>query len=173
MKKFTYILIMSLLGGILLADTCAASICAPKEAVVFFGNGINTTKTKAHVAKDLIKKRLETIMTPEELELLSFKLSYNETGGAIIDLFESTIQSLTLDATLNEFKAFLTDNNLYVFTVNGFPYGNFHGTIVKENVYSPDWRSAQRVQYTCLLADILARLLPPDITGSISTVPCS
>ena len=63
---------------------------------------------------------------------------------------------------------------MYVFTLNGFPYGTFHGARVKEEVYLPDWRDPERLRYTNLLADLLADLLPPgaaDLEGSVSTVP--
>jgi hypothetical protein len=60
---------------------------------------------------------------------------------------------------------------MYVFTVNGFPYGRFHGTRVKESVYRPDWSGRERLDYTVRLASILAALLPDDVSGSISTVP--
>lgn len=69
------------------------------------------------------------------------------------------------------FKTFLADHNLYAFTINGFPYGAFHNTRVKEAVYQPDWRTRERVDYTLMLADILVDLLPEGISGSISTVP--
>jgi hypothetical protein len=72
---------------------------------------------------------------------------------------------------LDRFKGWLSDNNLYVFTFNAFPYGNFHGRPVKRKVYLPDWTSAERLEYTCTVADILAELLPPGVTGSISTLP--
>ena len=42
---------------------------------------------------------------------------------------------------LTEFKAWLEQENCYIFTINGFPYGDFHGTRVKEKVYQPDWAS--------------------------------
>lgn len=71
------------------------------------------------------------------------------------------------------FKSFLSENNLYVFTINGFPYGSFHGTRVKENVYQPDWRTRERLDYTIMLADVLKEILPADVKGSISTVPGS
>ena len=41
-------------------------------------------------------------------------------------------------------------------TLNGFPYGRFHGEGVKEKVYLPDWRDPERLRYTNLLADLLA-----------------
>lgn len=43
------------------------------------------------------------------------------------------------------FKEWLSEHNCYVFTINGFPYGSFHGTRVKENVYRPDWSSPDRL----------------------------
>lgn len=68
---------------------------------------------------------------------------------------------------------FLDRHELYVFTINGFPYGRFHGARVKEDVYQPDWRRPERLAYTNRLADLLTALLPdrPGLTGSISTVP--
>ncbi len=72
---------------------------------------------------------------------------------------------------LRQFKEFLSRESLYVFTINGFPYGRFHGIPVKEDVYLPDWSMPERVEYTLKLARILAELLPESVTGSISTVP--
>src|SRR5262245_4180199 len=47
--------------------------------------------------------------------------------------------------TLLDFQHWLDRNNCYVFTINGFPYGKFHGTRVKEQVYTPDWTKRERV----------------------------
>jgi hypothetical protein len=44
---------------------------------------------------------------------------------------------------------------MYVFTINGFPYGAFHGTRVKEEVIAGLARP-ERLRYTDLLADLLA-----------------
>jgi len=49
---------------------------------------------------------------------------------------------------LASFRALLDEKGLYVFTINGFPYGAFHGTRVKEAVYLPDWLDDARVAYT-------------------------
>jgi hypothetical protein len=76
-------------------------------------------------------------------------------------------------AALLDFQRWLGKNSCYVFTINGFPYGQFHGTRVKEQVYAPDWTSPERVAYTNLLFDILAELLPAEIEGSVSTLPGS
>jgi hypothetical protein len=74
---------------------------------------------------------------------------------------------------LLEFQRWLGKNNCYVFTINGFPFGTFHGARVKEKVYLPDWTSPERVNYTNLLFDLLAKLLPAGIEGSVSTLPGS
>src|SRR5262249_12444145 len=85
----------------------------------------------------------------------------------------SAIAAETLEApdALTELRDILQRNRLYIVTVNGFPYGPFHGRRVKEEVYLPDWRQEERLQYSDRLADLLGRLLPPGQQGSISTVP--
>lgn len=75
--------------------------------------------------------------------------------------------------TLLEFQRWLENNSSYVFTINGFPFGQFHGTRVKEQVYAPDWTSPARLAYTNLLFDLLAQLVPVGVEGSVSTVPGS
>lgn len=74
---------------------------------------------------------------------------------------------------LQELATFLHSNDLYVFTINGFPYGPFHKQPVKEKVHAPDWLDDERVSYTQRLATILAALLPAGTEGSISTSPLS
>lgn len=74
---------------------------------------------------------------------------------------------------LAEFRQWLDRENCYVFTINGFPYGTFHGGRVKELAYVPDWTTPERVAYTNLLFDLLAEIVPPGIEGSVSTVPGS
>jgi hypothetical protein len=67
-------------------------------------------------------------------------------------------EELAQPAAFDAFRAFLHDGDYYVPTINGFPFGAFHGERVKENVYLPDWRSRSRVEYTNRLADLLATL---------------
>ena len=74
---------------------------------------------------------------------------------------------------IEEFVNWLEVNNCYVFTINGFPYGQFHGARVKEQVYRPDWTSNDRLEYTNLLFDILSKILPSEVSGSVSTLPGS
>jgi sugar phosphate isomerase/epimerase len=93
--------------------------------------------------------------------------------GVGLRLSARAAAELSEPATLGEFQDYLGRNRLYVFTINGFPHGAFHGTRVKEDVYLPDWRDAERLRYTNQLADLLAELLPddPGIEGSVSSVP--
>jgi hypothetical protein len=74
---------------------------------------------------------------------------------------------------LLEFQRWLGRNHCYVFTLNGFPFGQFHGGRIKELVYEPDWRSPERLAYTNLLFDLLAQLAPPEVEASVSTLPGS
>jgi hypothetical protein len=69
------------------------------------------------------------------------------------------------------FRDQLAQLGAYVFTINAFPFGPFHGVRVKEHVYLPDWRSAERVAFTADSAAVLAAVLPDGMDGSISTVP--
>ncbi|MET0412635.1 MAG: metabolite traffic protein EboE [Polyangiaceae bacterium] len=80
-------------------------------------------------------------------------------------------RELARPAELERFKDFLAAHGLYVFTINGFPYGPFHGEPVKEAVYRPDWSEDARTLYTAELAHVLSELLPAGQSGSISTVP--
>ncbi len=80
---------------------------------------------------------------------------------------------LAQPATLTAFRHWLDAHDCYVFTINGFPYGSFHGTRVKEQVYAPDWSTPERLAYTKLLFDLIAQLVPAGVAGSVSTVPGS
>jgi sugar phosphate isomerase/epimerase len=75
-------------------------------------------------------------------------------------------------SALDGFATRLRNSGLLCYTLNTFPYGNFHDARVKENVYVPDWTTDKRYDYTLDCARVLARLMPDDGTeGSLSTVP--
>lgn len=74
---------------------------------------------------------------------------------------------------LPRFKDWLATENAYVFTINGFPYGDFHGTAVKRNVFRPDWTDPARLEYTKELFTIISELAPFGVEGSVSTLPGS
>jgi sugar phosphate isomerase/epimerase len=77
-----------------------------------------------------------------------------------------------LSGNAEDFANFLQQRCLRAFTINGFPYDNFHQRVVKHRVYQPTWWEPARLEYTKQLADLLAVLLPDDEPlGSISTLP--
>lgn len=93
--------------------------------------------------------------------------------GIGLRLSDQAARALDDPAALDAFRAFLSAGEYYVPTINGFPFGAFHGTRVKERVYLPDWRSPERVAYSNRLARLLA-VLCGDAglrQASVSTVP--
>jgi sugar phosphate isomerase/epimerase len=70
-----------------------------------------------------------------------------------------------------ELAAIFDGEGFAAFTMNGFPYGRFHGAPVKEAVYEPDWTTVERVAYSLSLAETMAALVPPGGFATISTVP--
>ena len=101
------------------------------------------------------------------------KLNWVGPFGIGLRLSARAAANLENPQTLRAFQEFLDEQNFYVFTINGFPYGVFHKERVKEEVYLPDWMDEERLRYTNHLAGILASLLPgdPQLQGSVSTVP--
>lgn len=133
-------------------------------------SGHLTYCTNIHAGKDwaadfdnlkLYFPRIKAAMSPNAAMGIGLRISNNA--------------SLTLaePSPLAAFKSWLETQDAYVFTMNGFPYGEFHHTVVKAEVHSPDWSTAARMEYTIRLARILAAVLPPGMEGGISTSPLS
>jgi sugar phosphate isomerase/epimerase len=99
------------------------------------------------------------------------RVSPDAPFGVGLRLSATAARELVQPAELERFKSLLAREQLYVFTINGFPYGPFHAEPVKQAVYRPDWSEDARTLYTAELAQILAELLPEGQSGSISTVP--
>ena len=93
--------------------------------------------------------------------------------GVGLYLSDKASREILVGSHLNKFKSWLNKEGLYVFTMNGFPYGGFHGNVVKDNVYKPDWTTRERMEYTKRLFNILASLVPDGIDGGVSTLPIS
>jgi hypothetical protein len=92
--------------------------------------------------------------------------------GLSLRLSADSAQQLTDDpAERKRLHAWLDQHDMYVFTVNAFPYGPFKNRVVMEQVYEPDWSTEDRVRYTCQVADILAEITPDHVAPSIQTAP--
>jgi len=92
-----------------------------------------------------------------------FGLGLRLGAQAVRELHEASVR--------RTFVEFLVRRGFYVFTVNAFPYGPFHGRPVREQVYAPDWSSEERVEYTRALVRLLPHLPRTDDPITISTVP--
>ena len=104
---------------------------------------------------------------------LKTRLSPHDSFGIGLRLADVAAKELLTGDNLVEFKTWLESEDLYVFTLNGFPFGSFHHQVVKDKVYAPDWTKSDRLDYTLRLIDILSVLLPEDLDGGISTLPIS
>ncbi len=87
-------------------------------------------------------------------------------------LAHAVIRELDEDpALVRRLAAQLDDLDLVCYTLNTFPYGDFHSERVKEQVYIPDWSTSERLTYTSDCARVLTQLMPDGTEGSMSTVP--
>jgi hypothetical protein len=99
------------------------------------------------------------------------RVSPNAPMGVGLWLPNSAALEVVGNGRIPELAAWLEARGLCVFTMNGFPYGDFHQTVVKHAVYRPDWADPARLEYTKTLVRILSGLLPKGAEGSISTLP--
>jgi hypothetical protein len=135
------------------------------------GNGLGhlTYSTLVHPSDDWSQlwDSLQKFLPP-----VKKRISPNQPFGVCIRLSAPTAAELSTDKTKrNTLKAFLSDQDLYVYTANAFVYGVFKNTRIKEQVYEPDWRTDERRNYTMQVADILADICPGAVTPSIQTAP--
>jgi len=105
--------------------------------------------------------------------ILKAQLSPEKPMGIGLRLSNLASIEILQENHLEEFKQWLASVGGYVFTMNGFPYGGFHHTRVKDQVHAPDWTTAERLGYTIRLFNILAQIIPEGIDGGISTSPLS
>ncbi|MEM9511006.1 MAG: metabolite traffic protein EboE, partial [Cyanobacteria bacterium P01_E01_bin.35] len=104
---------------------------------------------------------------------LKARLTPDAPFGIGLRLADVAARELLLGDNLVQLKNWLEEQDLYVFTLNGFPYGGFHHQVVKDQVYAPDWSKTERLDYTLRLIEILTVLLPSGLDGGISTLPIS
>ena len=109
----------------------------------------------------------------ENFPLIKSNVSPHNAMGIGLRLSNRASLELSETEKLAEFKDWLKKEQAYVFTMNGFPYGEFHHGIVKDKVHRPDWTAPERYEYTKRIFSLLATLLPGNIEGGISTSPLS
>ena len=115
---------------------------------------------------DAVLKNIQRYFVPvrkaRDLQYMSSGLWLS--AAAVKDLQDQTAKT--------QFRQTLHEAGLRLTSLNGFPFGNFHGDVVKQSVYQPNWSERARLVYSQQLAQLLAYCLPEDETmGSISTLP--
>jgi hypothetical protein len=124
--------------------------------------------TNVHAGNTLEQTRAQLV---EHAVAVQKKFAPESQLGVGLWLSSSTASQMLEQQRVTEFADFLAESQLIPYTLNGFPYGDFHREVVRHNVYLPTWRNAARTEYTLQLIRILDQLLPAGKEGSISTVP--
>jgi len=109
----------------------------------------------------------------ENLPFIKQQLSPGQSFGLGLRIANEASVELSKPEKIAEFKNWLAAEDIYVFVINGFPYGGFHNTVVKDHVHTPDWTTKDRLDYTVRLFNILEQLLPDNMEGGVSTPPLS
>jgi len=99
------------------------------------------------------------------------QFSPDQPFGVGLRLSNTASEELLEGESLSSFTRWLKEEGLYVFTCNGFPYGEFHGQAVKDQVHHPDWTTPERLNYSLRLLYLMGALVPAGEEGSISTSP--
>ena len=121
--------------------------------------------TNVHPA-ETYAELLETLQS--DVASVKAKVAPNQSFGVGLRLSAQMVLSMD-SRQVDKLKSVLNAHDMYVFSVNGFPYGDFGVGIVKAAVYEPGWDDERRVAYTCALARVLAQLPGPQ-KRTISTV---
>ncbi len=124
--------------------------------------------TNVHAGADLEQTRANL---QRHAVAVKQRISPGEPLGIGLWLSAAAAASLRQGSALDTFRDWLGEVGLLPYTINGFPYYDFHQKVVKHNVYLPTWRDPARLAFTLDLVAILDALLPPGVEGSISTLP--
>lgn len=100
-------------------------------------------------------------------------ISPHQPFGIGLHLSNRAAHQLAEPSAMTEFQRWMSRNGLYVCTINGVAFGGLNSCRVKEQLYETDWRWPERLAYTNLLFDLMSRLIPEDVEGTVSTLPGS
>lgn len=101
---------------------------------------------------------------------LKARLFPDREMGLELRIGSALLRELAGERALQGLKDDLGGAGLFVFSVNGYPLGDFQAPVVKRAAYEPPWPSRERVEATKGMARILAALLPEGMAGTISTL---
>ncbi|MFT4512962.1 MAG: hypothetical protein ACI89X_003868 [Planctomycetota bacterium] len=82
------------------------------------------------------------------------------------------VEELSQNSTsLAQLQQAMAGAEVPLWTLNAFPFGNFHERVVKTDVYVPDWGEQERLLYTYRCAEVGATFLKEGDVLPISTLP--
>ena len=139
----------------------AALILTTAKVLLTYCSNVHPGETLASICRNL-----DRVAVPIKSGLFS-----DRPMGLGLWLPASAIRELQDLDNRAAFRNFLAQRELFVFTLNAFPFGGFHSRRVKQHVFEPSWADRRRLDYTLQCAEVLADLLPEGLTGSISSVP--
>jgi len=106
------------------------------------------------------------------LPAVKARVAPNQKFGVCLRTSAPSAEMLSTDPSkVADLKKFFADNDLYLYTANAFVYGVFKKQVIKEDVYEPDWATAERREYTKKVANLLAELAPEGVNPSIQSAP--
>jgi len=102
----------------------------------------------------------EDVFLELENSVPQIKQSYykDQSWGIGLSLSNQALRELDNPFAFSELRQFLSTHQCYLFSLHGFNKDLF------------DWKDPKLLSYHNSLATLLTKLLPPQITGSISTV---
>lgn len=126
--------------------------------------------TNVHAGADL-----PTTLANLEVHTLAVKrlVSPDRPMGVGLWLSARTAERILAEKRSETLAEWFQRHQVVPYTLNGFPYGDFHQRVVKHQVYFPTWWQRERLEYTLDLIAIQHAILPPDRNGTISTLPIS
>ncbi len=126
------------------------------------------TNVHAGVTLDAVRDNLRTHALPVKQQASPDA----PMGVGLWFAYAAAAELLEAQHKIKDLRDWMADHGLLAYTLNGFPFGDFHDARVKTRVYEPTWAMRERYDYTLALATILSELLPDDADeGSISTLP--
>lgn len=102
---------------------------------------------------------------------ISSKVAQTKAFGIGLRLSNNAAIQMLENDNILIFQQWLNTNNYYVATINGFVYGNFYNTSIKNKVYKPDWTTLERANFNFTLIEILSKLCPIGGDVGFSTSP--
>ena len=128
------------------------------------------TNVHAGTSLDAVNQNLLTHATEVREQL--HETDSDPSQSLPVGLWLSNEAAMELGETeLLRWRDWLAETHLLPYTFNGFPYSDFHQSVVKHRVYLPTWAEPSRLDYTVKLAHVLDSILPANEVGTISTLP--